>query len=417
MSVLRHGNLRPAPRPRPGEAGLTLVELMVTLVISSIVAISTFMFFAGQKSIYETQTKLLNVQQNLWAAMETLSRNVRAAGAGMVGCVRPDADDVGPDTGDPPPVGNTPPQTGLRVWLAPGRPNYPAGAARLAPLWIRNGPGGAPDSITVVYGMGASGNFTDADLGSAVGSAAAPILTGAGVPSPASAFLPGEFMLLVHNRNTPPSGNLDRGCTLFQVTGVNLGTHTLEHAGSSPWNTGGTNTGPFTWGNPAAPGTYTPAQSGIRNFGQLRWVRFAIDDPGGGAPPNLTMQRLDLLDGTGTVSAPQILAEGVEDMQIAYACDLTGPAGEPDGLLTEGTPSRATDEWIFNDPADIPPATCTRPQAVRITLIARSLTTDDTLSDLQAAGTNFKPAAEDGIPGVADRFRHRILRTTITPRN
>jgi len=68
---------------------MTLVELMVTMVIASIVAASTFMFFAGQQRVYETQTKMLNVQQNAWAAMEVLTRFVRAAGSGMYGCVRP----------------------------------------------------------------------------------------------------------------------------------------------------------------------------------------------------------------------------------------------------------------------------------------------------------------------------------------
>jgi len=74
---------------RAPEKGMTLVELMITMIIASIVAASTFMFFAGQQRVYETQTKMLNVQQNVWAAMEVLSRFVRSEGAGMFGCVRP----------------------------------------------------------------------------------------------------------------------------------------------------------------------------------------------------------------------------------------------------------------------------------------------------------------------------------------
>src|SRR5438046_1503270 len=72
---------------RPPESGLTLVELMVTIVVASLVASSTFMFFAGQQRLYDTQTKLLNVQQNLWASMEVLARSIRAGGSGMAsGC-------------------------------------------------------------------------------------------------------------------------------------------------------------------------------------------------------------------------------------------------------------------------------------------------------------------------------------------
>jgi prepilin-type N-terminal cleavage/methylation domain-containing protein len=68
---------------RGAERGMTLVEIMVTLVISAIIAASTFMFFAGQQRIYDTQTKLLNIQQNLWAAMEVVARYTRASGGGM----------------------------------------------------------------------------------------------------------------------------------------------------------------------------------------------------------------------------------------------------------------------------------------------------------------------------------------------
>ena len=74
---------------RAPEQGMTLVELMVTMVIAAIVAASTFVFFAGQQRVYETQTKMLNVQQNVWASMEVVSRFVRTAGSGMYGCVRP----------------------------------------------------------------------------------------------------------------------------------------------------------------------------------------------------------------------------------------------------------------------------------------------------------------------------------------
>src|SRR5581483_5891595 len=107
---------------RDRQSGLTLVELMITIIISSIVASSTFMFFVGQRRVYDTQMKVLSTQQNLWAAMETLSRFVRAAGMGMVGCVA---------ATDPPPIGTTAPATGLRAFRKGG-----GIAIRLAPLWI-----------------------------------------------------------------------------------------------------------------------------------------------------------------------------------------------------------------------------------------------------------------------------------------
>ena len=90
-------------------------------------------------------------------------------------------------------------------------------------------------------------------------------------------------------------------------------------------------------------------------------------------------------------NGPQVLAEGIEDLQVAFACDLNA-----DGVLTEG-PDKATDEWTLNDPTDViatsNAAKCNQPSAVRLTLVARSLTEDNgidaTLTD------NGRPAIEN----------------------
>jgi hypothetical protein len=115
-------------------------------------------------------------------------------------------------------------------------------------------------------------------------------------------------------------------------------------------------------------------------------------------------------------------------MQIAFACDGKGPPPSPipafptavanDGQLYEASPGSATDEWYFNGPigvVDAPPnaglGVCSRPEAVRITLMARSLGGDSAVTG------GAKPAAENGAAGPADTFRHRTLTTTIFPRN
>jgi Tfp pilus assembly protein PilW len=109
---------------------------MITLVVGGLVSSGAFMFFVGQRRVYSTQAKILNVQQNLWGAMDTLTRFVRAAGTGMVGCVR---------AGDPAPGSAVAPQTGVRIY----QKGPPATVTRLAPLWILNGAAGAPDKITI----------------------------------------------------------------------------------------------------------------------------------------------------------------------------------------------------------------------------------------------------------------------------
>jgi prepilin-type N-terminal cleavage/methylation domain-containing protein len=369
------------------DAGLTLVELMITIIISSIVAGSTFMFFVGQRRVYDTQMKVLNTQQNLWAAMETLTRFVRSAGMGLSGCV---------DATDPTPTGTTMPDAGLRVFQ-----KSTGGGMRLAPIWINNGAAGAPDAITVAFGTGGLGNFTDTQLGATVTSTTSAITTPAGL---STVFRAGEFIVLLDNTAAPagpPTG--DRGCSLFQITAIDAATDSLQHASTSIWNAG-------TVVSAVVPNTYTGGATptaGIRDIGTLNWVQFSIDATG--TTPKLMMNRLD-----GSAGA-QILADGIEDLQIAYACDTT-PATDGDGVFTEGTDSatKKADEWAYNVSADVLDTACRRPQAVRITIVARSTEADTTLAGLPA---NAKPAVEDGAAGKPDTFRHRVLTTTVFPRN
>jgi prepilin-type N-terminal cleavage/methylation domain-containing protein len=380
---------------RRSDHGLTLVEVLVTITIASFITAATFAFFAGQQRIYDTQSKVLVVQQNLWSSMDTVSRYVRAAGSGMLGCVRPDSDAGGPDLGDPPCGGANPPQTGVRAW------RNGTGSLRIAPLWIKNGVGGAPDTLTIAYGLRTSGNFTDATLAADIptGRTTVPIRV---LPNEPLGFRAGDFMMLVERSQV----NGDRGCALFQVTGTVPASNTiLADPAGSVWNPTGDVAAmvPFTYIGGATP------TGGVRNFGELVWIQFTVDTSGGPAlPPRLTMNRLD-----GT-RGPEVLSEGIEDMQIAYACDING--GAPDGALDEGTDSaaRRTDEWTYNEPGDVEPLNCNRPDAVRITLIARSVAPDTTLA---TALGNAKPAAEDGAAGAVDQYRHRVTTVVIYPRN
>jgi prepilin-type N-terminal cleavage/methylation domain-containing protein len=385
----------PRSRRDRHDRGLTLVELLVTITIASFITAATFAFFAGQQRIYDVQSKLLGVQQNLWSSMDTLGRYARLAGKGMLGCVRADSDLAGPDQGDPPCGGTTAPQTGLRVYRSG------TGFLRIAPLWIQNGASGAPDTLTIAYGNGASGNYTDATLATDIqtGRPMVPInvLTGE-----TALFRVNEFLMLIEKGQA----NGDRGCTLFQLTGTDVAANRLlRDAAGSSWNPSAdvAEMIPFSYIGGASP------TGGVRIFGELTWVQFAIDRTGAPTvPPRLTMNRLD-----GT-RGPEVLADGIEDMQIAYGCDVAG--GAADGTLAEGTDSatRRTDEWTYNETGDVEPVGCNRPDAIRITLIARSLTPDNMLASVPG---NVKPAAEDGAVGAVDLYRHRVATMAIYPRN
>ncbi len=456
-------------RRRCPDRGMTLVELMVTMIISSIVAASTFMFFAGQQRIYETQTRMLNVQQNVWAGMEVLTRFVRAAGGGMFGCVRPVGRTAGlvTDDSDAAPVmvdGSLRPVHTVAFTSVPAaglRAYRDGGLQRIPPLWIVDQVDGTltanrgivpgTDVITVAFGNRTSGTDFDSYLAAAVTSAAGPGTTVAGtivqtLPGNSNMFRAGEFMLLM---GEPGMGGIanDRGCTLLQITRVTTGTDLLEHANGtsictpnttctgSPWNPGATApTGLIPLGatygvpDPLPPSEVTTnANTGVRNFGDFWWVQFAIRTTDSkGIPlnntgvPSLTMWRID------QGGEPEVLAEGIEDLQVAYACDYlpkAGPGGTPpagDGRLPDS--GDGADEWMLNSDADVISTAsdekCNQPTAVRITLVARSLTEDNAIDTTLL--DNGRPAAENHAAHTADErdgYRRRVLTTTVFPRN
>jgi prepilin-type N-terminal cleavage/methylation domain-containing protein len=425
--------------------GMTLVEIMITLIISSIIAASTFMFFAGQQRIYETQTKILNIQQNLWAAMEVVSRYTRAAGGGMFECVRP-ASFANSTTMNGARLQSTFPSPGpLSASLA----QRPATGLRafepctnatqwIPPLWIVNNSENDAalnvatdtDILTVAFGNRTSGTDVDAMLGLNLVATDDPIslagtLTGA-------MFRQWEFILLL---NTPDWGygtnpTVDRGCTMFQITGDPTTGIVLPHASVAgpngmAWNPSGNVPAML----PA--GGYTSTSAGVRNFGALTWVTFFIRRVGNGAP-NLMMQQRNLgcasMTG-GQPGDPQILAEGIEDLQVSFACDTGTLAlynlSTPNGNLDEGTNDarRRLDEWWNNVPNDNLPLPntdgfCNLPTAIRLTLVARTVTPDDMI-DAVATG-NGPLDVEDhryNSPRPTDQFRRRVLTTTVFPRN
>ncbi len=441
---------------------MTLVEIMVTMILASIIGASTFMFFAGQQRIYETQTKILNIQQNLWAAMEVVARYTRGAGTGMYGCVKPasysnpaaDGTRIRSTYPSPGPLTlpvtaqnlDTRPQTGIRAFNP-----VSGGMQWVPPLWIVNNDAGTSttdaalhvmpgtDVLTVALGNRSSG--TDYDITVDIPGV---ITTDPSIPIPlsggttASMFRVGEFVLLLKIPDWGFGGDPiagDRGCAMFQVTTPVL-TASLSHGigtGGSVWNATGNVTGLYPT-DPATglyePSAYGAGVAGVRNFGEFIWITFFIQQVNADSIPQLMMLQRHL----GSTAVPQVLAEGIEDLQVSFACD-TGSIASPrnlanmDGLLYEAPDdpghtndaARKTDEWWNNVPDDTLPAIntdgyCNMPTAIRITMVSRSLAPDDLIPS--SAG-NRPPDIEDHRQSAAppDSFRRRVLTTTVYPRN
>lgn len=68
----------------PGQAGFSLVELMVAMVMTLIVSGAIFGLLTGGQNAFRREPELTDRQQNIRVAMDVIKRDVAAAGAGMV---------------------------------------------------------------------------------------------------------------------------------------------------------------------------------------------------------------------------------------------------------------------------------------------------------------------------------------------
>ena len=66
------------------EKGMTLVELLVALLLTFIVASAALEFYASQHNQWLAQTDISDMQQNARALLDELSRNIRSAGYGII---------------------------------------------------------------------------------------------------------------------------------------------------------------------------------------------------------------------------------------------------------------------------------------------------------------------------------------------
>jgi prepilin-type N-terminal cleavage/methylation domain-containing protein len=67
-------------RPTLNEKGITLIELLVTLVIAAITLAGAYRVFISQTRTYAIQDQVVEVQQNVRSAMEIILRDLRMTG-------------------------------------------------------------------------------------------------------------------------------------------------------------------------------------------------------------------------------------------------------------------------------------------------------------------------------------------------
>jgi prepilin-type N-terminal cleavage/methylation domain-containing protein len=136
---------------------------------------------------------------------------------------------------------------------------------------------------------------------------------------------------------------------------------------------------------------------------------FYVDTTNNVLMMNATPTGVVATDEAATTNQP--LADGVEDMQLALAIDMTNLSSTP---MTESATANG-DSWLYNVAGETTPAQNTTGtlRAIRITLIAKTAT-----PLLGNTKLFVRPAAEDHSVGtVTDNYRRRVLRTTAEVRN
>jgi prepilin-type N-terminal cleavage/methylation domain-containing protein len=125
---------------------------------------------------------------------------------------------------------------------------------------------------------------------------------------------------------------------------------------------------------------------------------------GAASTGNAAMLTMDV-NGSGF----QPLAEGVEDMQIAYGFDNNG-----DGVINDDNGATAGgDEWLYNAAGEtVGTWSIANLRTIRVTLVVKGTSVEGGQQNLPA-----RPKAEDHNGGSVDGFIRRVLRTEIAVRN
>lgn len=322
-------------RLRPGQAGLTLIELMVAMTIVSIAMAAALAVGFSVLNGYREQRKLSVVERAARISLEMMSGAIRAASPGVT--------------------------TGQITDLV--------ACSDFGALAVVNSSDG-PDELKVVYASG----WVVTSLRATFDESSSEL-----VVLDDSGLRPGDKVVVT---------DFERG-HLVEIDAVNAHSEGASLAIATPSSSA---CGSGSFGGDG----YGAGALVIR----ARMARYYIAETAIGP-----VLMLDPDDNGPEPAEP--LAEGIEDLQIAYAVDVDG-----DGELRED--GSTTDEWFYNTAgdADPPPLATAMPAALRITLVAR------TTFELTDAPASARPAAEDReAADDADPYRRRSLAATVEIRN
>ena len=453
-----------SPDRRPAERGFTILELLIALVIAVEILIGAAVAFDVHNRMTQIQTQITDMQQSLRIAHYDLNRMVRMAGRGDL-----------PARIDPQGATRVPPQlTGYAIDVR----NNVGGTVNADP--DRNIARGDADTPLVVRGTDVlivRGCFSNlyqinpADFFSGDGTGT-PTLT-----IPKLSFLGFTQTLTPLVQATDAAGDDASIGRLAMVSPENLQTYgiadvtditfsggtdddpdsatlTLDLGIGSLLNVPDTSVVPAVNAFPS-----NMAASTVCMLEELRYyIREEFDVTGDNTTPlRPRLARARFLPGTETLLDEADLADGIFDLQIAFGFDSDYPAAgvapgsfdddidfiNVDDSIFEAPPgdaARATDDWLFNSPADRPtdvqwlthanqgtPLKAVQLTYVRVTALARTSRADpsyqapdfDTVNGSDFVEDNDYDAAPANYfkTGIQPKYRRRGLTTVIDLRN
>lgn len=416
--------------PRSSQRGLTLIELLVSLVISAILVLAVLRVLAVSEGQKRTTTSVNDAGQSGNYAMFFIDKWVRSAGSGFAqagteasnassfggqltafGCqvfaARNNADVLPRSTALPAPFASV--NTGT------------AGRFRLAPILI------APSQTTPAV----SGQASDVliVMSGAAGAAEMPLLARSvfdGSPTPFAAAASGATQLNLGTSLSLASNDLvliaDQAaasvspCMVQEVASVAGGTVQLKNA---------TGYGKTTIGSGANTATVT---SFTNSAAALKLGNVTDANPPSfllvGVGNNNTLFAYDLLRTSGADATPnpnlQAVADGVFEMHALYGVDPTNS-----GTITWQDPGATGNAYRLSQLMDGTKAAAARIAAIKAVRVGLILRTSLREKDVVNAPTTLTLFSDLGagltytrtLTGAATNFRYRVIESTIPLRN
>ena len=336
---------------KPDEQGFTLVEIMVATAITSVIVLAGMAALTITGKAVRANEQISDSQQNARMAMEMITHDIKMAGFG------PPID----PSQNPPPVGNCG-IGGIPVPILPGDNNPTAGVNDTGPDQIS-----LVVPLTVYAAPGITAWQTTAPLGGGAAFALVPI--NAILPAmTAAGFVPGSFISLggivmaqvqaaaapiVLTAPVPASRRIPVGtqvyilqCITYQVI--------PQQAGGTP----GADINNICGGNAPC---------------LVRGIANAVANTFGRTLPNCNVPNSPCLP----------IVDGIEDIQLSYACDGCLLPGDPNGQIDDVDLSLNFNQadYISNQLWNNPPMTPSSIKMVQVMVVARQQSIDNGLGE------------------------------------